>query len=72
MPIPASPMKVTCPICGWSRVLPQRSDVLAVPGACPGCAATDLDIRVAGPLDSPGALAEWIKGRLGKQSRFRR
>jgi hypothetical protein len=49
-----------------------RSDVLIVPLECPACAGTDLERRVAGPLDVPLSLLDGVlralKGRRRTKS----
>ncbi|WP_454872587.1 hypothetical protein [Paraburkholderia xenovorans] len=72
MPVPVSPMKLTCRGCGRHRVYPQRSDALILPSACESCGGTDLEIRPALPLDGPGALATWLLDRVTGRSRMRR
>lgn len=42
MVMPAGPMKVTCPHCGWMGVYQQASDVIHVPSECKKCGMGDL------------------------------
>lgn len=46
-----APMKVSCPSCGWSKVVPQQGDVLFMPKQCERCGSEKLTHEQAGLLD---------------------
>lgn len=58
MPIPTSPIKLTCRSCGWPHVYPQHSDVVVLPGACAACASEDVERTKVGLLDGAAVLTE--------------
>ncbi len=64
MPVPVSPIRMTCRTCGWHHVVRPRSDVVIVPPECPACGSAALDLRPAGPLDAPSALVDHVLRRL--------
>lgn len=51
MPLPTTPMKVTCRSCGWSKIIPQQGDVIFKPSQCERCGSGQLSLASAGVLD---------------------
>jgi predicted RNA-binding Zn-ribbon protein involved in translation (DUF1610 family) len=51
MPLPTTPMKISCQSCGWSKVAPQQGDVVFIPKKCERCGSEMLTKAKAGMLD---------------------
>jgi hypothetical protein len=58
MPVPISPINLTCRSCGWRHVYSQHSDVVVLPSACLACGSEDVERTRAGLLEGAAALAE--------------
>ena len=64
MPIPATPRRTVCLVCGWQRITRQRSDVLMVPNICGACGAQNLRQEPAVALEGVRGHFENILGRI--------
>jgi predicted RNA-binding Zn-ribbon protein involved in translation (DUF1610 family) len=65
MPLPVSPMKITCQSCGWNKVAPKQGDVVFVPKQCERCGSAQLAKESAG-LFSGKNLFTFFKDILNK------
>lgn len=65
MPMPVSPMKITCQSCGWSKITPVQGDVVFAPSHCECCGSAQLTREPAGVLDQLNPLS-LIMRMLGK------
>lgn len=42
MSVQIKSMKVTCPLCGWFRIVPSQGDVAFAPSACARCGNVNI------------------------------
>lgn len=71
MPIRPSPLRYTCPACGWSKTVAPQSDALGPGdfyGACPRCHHSPLQTQSASPAAVLGDVLQSVE-RLWKSMR---